>query len=113
LVCFKGKDAGLSAPPPSLTLDSPSFSPSFIASGCEIKTKAASVCFPMEKNSGDDTRGGAISAFGYACYKVKCDTSPVIPGLVPTLNLFDQFEPTGRPFQFKKIFTICAPFFPA
>lgn len=98
LTCFRVKqdDAMPVVPPLSLT--------TYLggASGCEIKTKAKTVCVRTEKNGGNDPRGPSLPN-AYVCYKIKCDSPPS----GTAVDLLDQFS--GRIIELKKIYTLCAP----
>lgn len=72
-------------------------------SNCVVKkVKLTSLCIRVEKDGGDDPRGGQGAAEAYGCYKVKCDGD--IDG---TLNVDDQFG--NRNVERKKLRTICTP----
>ncbi len=51
--------------------------------GCTLM-KLSSMCYPTSINSGDDARGGALPAFGYACFKAKCTGTVPNEGTVTT-----------------------------
>lgn len=102
LACISVKDNKDAVPSDSVPVDLSNVVEDALGD-CEVKVKLTSVCVPVEKDGGDDPRGGTIAAAGYACYKIKCRDGQTDG----SLNVDDQFA--SRLVTRKKLVQICAP----